>query len=130
MPTEKLNNTEYKISVRVKPIYLPHQSDPANDHYAFSYSVTLSNTGKQSASLLTRHWIITDAEGVEEQVKGAGVIGQYPHLKPGQTFQYTSGSILTTPVGSMSGSYQMRADDGTKFDAPIPTFTLSAIALH
>lgn len=119
-----------KISVSVKPAYLAEQSDPENAKYVFSYTVTLSNTGSAAANLLTRHWIITNGDGDKEEVRGEGVVGEFPHLKPGQSFQYTSGSVLKTPVGTMSGSYQMRAEDGTEFDAEIPMFTLNAIALH
>ena len=122
--------TDHTISINVTPAYIPEQSDPDNARYVFSYTVTLSNTGATPARLLTRHWIITNGDGDKQEVKGEGVVGEFPYLKPGQSFQYTSGSVLKTPVGTMGGSYQMRADDGTKFDAPIPTFTLSAIALH
>lgn len=119
-----------KINISVKPAYLPEQSDPDNAKYVFSYTVTMSNVGLNAANLLTRHWIITNGDGDKEEVRGEGVVGEFPHLKPGQSFQYTSGSVLKTPVGTMSGSYQMRAEDGTEFDAQIPTFTLNAIALH
>ena len=119
-----------KINVSVKPAYLPEQSDPDNAKYVFSYTVTMSNVGLNAANLLTRHWVITNGDGDKEEVRGEGVVGEFPHLKPGQSFQYTSGSVLKTPVGTMSGSYQMRAEDGTEFDAQIPTFTLNAIALH
>ncbi len=121
---------KHQINVNVAPKYLPIQSDPDNERYVFSYTVTLSNHGERPASLLSRHWIITDGNGEQEEVKGPGVVGEYPHLQPGQSFQYTSGSVMRTPVGTMAGSYQMRADDGTNFDAIIPTFTLSAVALH
>ncbi len=120
----------HQIDISVEPTYLPEQSEPENAKYVFAYTVTMSNTGQAAASLLTRHWIITNGDGDKEEVRGEGVVGEFPHLKPGQSFQYTSGSVLKTPVGTMSGSYQMRAEDGTKFDAPIPTFTLNAIALH
>jgi ApaG protein len=123
-------NEKYQIDVKVKPLYLPHQSDPENGKYVFSYTVTLLNTGSIAAQLLTRHWIITNGNGGKEEVKGAGVVGEHPDLKPGESYQYTSGSVLLTPVGTMGGSYQMRAEDGTEFNATIPTFTLSAIPLH
>lgn len=123
-------NEKYQIDVNVKPLYLPHQSEPENGKYVFSYTVTLSNTGGSIASLLSRHWIITNGDGSKEEVKGPGVVGEHPRLKPGQSYQYTSATVLITPVGTMEGSYQMRADDGTLFDARIPTFTLSAIPLH
>ncbi len=120
----------HQIEVRVKPLYLPHQSDPENAKYVFLYTVTLTNTGDVSADLMTRHWIITNGDGEVDEIKGAGVVGEYPHLRPGESYQYTSGSVLKTPVGTMTGSYQMRGNDGTHFDASIPTFTLSAVALH
>lgn len=123
-------NEKYQIDVKVKPLYLPHQSDPDNGKYVFSYTVTMINTGTMAAQLLTRHWIITNGNGRREEVKGAGVVGEHPNLKPGESYQYTSGSVLLTPVGTMSGSYQMRAEDGTEFSATIPTFTLNAIPLH
>ena len=115
----------YNIDVTVAPTYIPEQSDPQNDHYAFSYTVTIRNTGEVPAKLLTRHWIITDGDGHVQEVKGDGVIGEQPHLKPGEGFQYTSGTFMNTPVGTMHGSYQMLADDGKTFDATIPFFRLS-----
>lgn len=123
-------NNKYQIDVSIKPLYLPHQSEPENGKYVFSYTVTLLNTGQSAARLLSRHWIITNGNGAKEEVRGAGVVGEHPNLKPGESFQYTSASVLATPVGTMGGSYQMRAEDGTDFQAPIPTFTLSAIPLH
>ena len=114
-----------KIQVEVKPAYVAGQSDPGNNHYVFSYTVTIRNEGNQPAKLLTRHWIITDGDGQVQEVKGEGVIGEQPYLKPGEGFQYTSGTFMSTPVGTMQGSYQMVADDGEKFDAEIPSFTLS-----
>jgi len=123
-------NKKYSIKVKVKPLYLPHQSEPESAKYVFSYTVTLINTGNMAARLLSRHWIITNGNGETEEVKGPGVVGETPSLNPGESYQYTSGSVFFTPVGTMSGSYQMRAKDGTRFDAEIPMFTLSAIALH
>lgn len=114
-----------KIQIEVKPAYVAGQSDPGNDHYVFSYTVTIKNEGNQPAKLLTRHWIITDGDGQVQEVKGEGVIGEQPYLKPGEGFQYTSGTFMSTPVGTMEGSYQMLADDGERFDAEIPSFTLS-----
>lgn len=114
-----------KIQVEVKPAYIAGQSDPGNNHYVFSYTVTIRNEGDQPAKLLTRHWIITDGDGQVQEVKGEGVIGEQPYLKPGEGFQYTSGTFMSTPVGTMQGSYQMVADDGEKFDAVIPSFTLA-----
>ena len=120
----------YSIKVSVQPDYIPQQSDPQNHQFVFAYTVTLSNNGNMPANLLSRHWIITNGDGEKEEVRGAGVVGEYPHLQPGQLYRYTSGSVLKTPVGTMAGSYQMRADDGTLFEAPIPLFTLQAFALH
>jgi ApaG protein len=92
----------------------------------FAYTITITNTGEVSAQLLSRHWIITDANNLVQEVKGQGVVGAQPKLKPGESFEYSSGSVLTTPVGTMRGAYQMVAEDGTRFDATIPEFTLSA----
>lgn len=114
-----------KIHVEVMPTYIKEQSDPVNNHYVFSYTVTIRNEGEQPAKLLTRHWVITDGDGQVQEVRGDGVIGEQPHLQPGEGFQYTSGTFMNTPVGTMQGSYQMLADDGEKFDAEIPSFTLS-----
>jgi ApaG protein len=116
---------KYEFQVKVEPRFLPEQSDPDNDQYAFAYTVTVMNIGKISAQLLARHWIITDAEGHTEEVRGAGVVGEQPVLRPGEAFQYTSGCPLSTPVGSMRGSYFCKAEDGTDFEVPIPEFVLS-----
>lgn len=105
--------------------YLDGQSDPDNDRYVFTYTVTIVNKGDMPARLLTRHWLIRDANNRVEEVRGDGVIGKQPQLNPGKRFTYTSGTIITTPVGTMGGSYQMIAEDGTRFDARIPEFTLS-----
>jgi len=119
------------IAVTVRSDYLEDQSEPDEGRYAFSYTVTLQNQGQNTAQLISRHWIITDGDGGEQQVRGLGVIGKQPHLHPGEHYEYTSGSMLATPVGTMHGSYQMVADDGTKFDAEIPSFTLAVPrALH
>ncbi len=120
-----MSNSPYNIDVSVTPAYIADQSDPQNGHYVFSYTVTIRNTGAVPAKLLTRHWIITDGDGQVQEVKGDGVIGEQPHLKPGEGFQYTSGTFMNTPVGMMQGSYQMLADDGETFDAVIPSFRLS-----
>jgi ApaG protein len=121
----------YEFSVQVVPRYLPEQSEPDEDRYLFAYTVTIRNTGELAAQLLSRHWIITDADGQVEEVRGPGVVGEQPVLQPGQAFQYTSGCPLSTPVGSMHGSYQCLAEDGTAFEAPIAEFVLSAPrALH
>lgn len=114
------------IHITVTPKYLQQQSAPENNQFVFAYTVHMENRGDIAARLLTRHWIITDAEGKTEEVRGPGVVGEHPHLRPGESFEYTSGAILKTPVGSMMGSYQMRDDNGELFDAAIPAFTLSA----
>ncbi len=115
----------YNIQVDVETQYIPEQSDPEQDRYVFSYTITIRNEGSVPAKLLTRHWIITNADGKTQEVRGEGVVGEQPHLKPGDGFRYTSGTVLETPVGSMQGSYQMLADDGVKFEADIAPFTLS-----
>ena len=115
----------HNISVEVDSQYIEDQSDPDNDRYVFAYTVTIRNTGTIAARLLTRHWVITDSDGNTQEVRGDGVVGEQPYLKPDEGFQYTSGTVLETPLGSMRGSYQMVGDDGVNFDAEIPTFTLS-----
>ena len=115
----------YDISVKTRTLYIADQSDPANDRYVFAYTITLTNTGNAAAQLVSRHWIISDAADKVQEVRGKGVVGEQPHLRPGESFEYTSGSAIATPVGTMRGSYQMVADDGTKFDVAIPEFTLS-----
>ncbi len=119
-------NPAQHITISVKPVYLKEQSKPEQNQYVFAYTVSMENTGSISAKLLTRHWIITDAEGETREVRGPGVVGEHPSLQPGESFQYTSGAILPTPVGSMMGSYQMQDEEGDMFDAVIPVFTLSA----
>ncbi|MDP1757452.1 MAG: Co2+/Mg2+ efflux protein ApaG [Pseudohongiella sp.] len=116
---------KYHISINVNTAYLADQSDPASDRYVFAYTITIANTGTVSAQLISRHWIITDAENVTQEVKGLGVVGEQPLLQPGESFEYTSGTAMATPVGTMHGSYQMVAEDGIKFEAEIPKFTLS-----
>ena len=120
-----MNAKPYDIEVRTQTLYIAEQSDPDANRYVFAYTVTMTNKGSVSAQLLGRHWIITDAVNKVQEVRGKGVVGEQPHLRPGESFQYTSGSAIATPVGTMRGSYQMLADDGTQFDAPIPEFTLS-----
>jgi ApaG protein len=120
-----MSEKNYDIRVDVQPAYVADQSDPDSSHYVFSYTVTIKNEGNIPAKLLTRHWIITDGDGETQEVKGEGVVGETPYLKPGENFRYTSGTMMKTPVGSMHGSYQMIADDGVKFDAEIPSFSLS-----
>jgi len=115
-----------KMFINVTSTYLDGQSLPENNQFIFAYTVYIENRGDIAVKLLTRHWIITDSEGKTEEVRGYGVIGKNPYLQPGESFQYTSGTVLQTPVGSMMGSYQMRDDNGEIFDATIPAFTLSA----
>ena len=116
---------KHQIQIDVRTAYLPGQSEPGQNRYVFAYTITITNSGSVPARLVTRHWIITDANEQKREVHGEGVVGEQPYLPPGTSFQYTSGTILETPVGTMSGSYQMIADDGTAFDAEIPSFTLS-----
>ena len=120
-----MQETPYRIQVQVKTNYLDDQSDPNADRYVFAYTITIANTGREPARLLDRHWIITDANGKVEEVKGEGVVGKQPYLRPGEAFRYTSGAVLKTPVGSMQGSYGMLSDDGTRFDAKINPFSLA-----
>ena len=121
MPESK----RYEITVVPKAHYVADQSDPDRNHFVFAYTIRITNTGTVGAQLVSRHWIITDADARVQEVKGPGVVGQQPTLKPGETFEYTSGASLATPVGTMRGHYQMLAEDGQPFDAPIPQFTLS-----
>jgi len=119
------NNSLYKIQIVAQVKHLAEQSDEADNRFVFSYTITLTNNGESTVQLLSRHWIITDSNNQVQEVRGQGVVGEQPVLKPGQSFGYTSGTVLSTPVGTMTGSYQMVAEDGTKFDAPIPQFVLS-----
>jgi ApaG protein len=116
---------QHQIKVDVETAYLEDQSEPAEQRFVFAYTITLRNSGKVPARLLTRHCNTPEAMGRILVVRGAGVVGEQPHLKPGQGFRYSSGAVLETPVGSMHGSYQMLADDGAHFDAPIPAFRLA-----
>ena len=116
---------KYDIGISATTQYIADQSDEAKDRFVFSYTITIRNSGTLPAQLISRHWIITDSHNQVQEVRGLGVIGAQPLLKPGEKFEYTSGTALATPVGTMSGSYQMVAEDGTQFDAPIPEFTLS-----
>jgi ApaG protein len=115
----------YAIDVAAATQYLAEQSDEAAGRYVFAYTITLRNTGRVAAQLISRHWIITDAQGLVQEVRGVGVVGAQPLLEPGQSFEYTSGTAIATAVGTMKGAYQMVAADGTRFEAPIPEFTLS-----
>ena len=119
------DSTHCEITVATKATYVEDQSDPSKNQYVFAYTITISNTGNVPAQLISRHWVITDANGKVIEVKGLGVVGQQPLLKPGESFEYTSGTHLETAVGTMRGTYQMVAEDGQHFDAPIPSFTLS-----
>ncbi|HYD76715.1 Co2+/Mg2+ efflux protein ApaG [Ramlibacter sp.] len=114
----------YEFKVEVQPEYLPGQSAPEQGVFSFSYTITITNSGEVAAQLVARHWIITDAAGQVQEVKGLGVVGHQPLLQPGQSFQYTSGCRLRTPTGTMQGSYFCVAEDGERFDAPIAPFLL------
>ncbi len=113
------------IKIDVKTAYLEGQSQPDQGRYAFSYTIRIHNEGSKAARLLTRHWVITEANGKVQEVRGEGVVGEQPLLRPGEEFQYTSGTWLETPVGSMAGSYGMETVDGEEFDAPIAPFSLA-----
>lgn len=119
-------SAKYEFTVRAEPRFVPEQSDANAGRYVFAYTITVANTGQVAAQLLARHWIITDADGDIEEVRGEGVVGEQPVLRPGEAFQYTSGCPLSTPVGTMRGTYFCVAEDGTRFEVPIPEFVLSA----
>ncbi len=114
-----------KIRVDVETRYIEDQSNPEQNYYVFAYTITIQNKGSQSAQLLTRHWVITDSNQKVQEVRGDGVVGEQPLLKPGEQFVYTSGTLLETEIGTMKGSYQMLADDGSHFNATIDEFVLS-----
>lgn len=116
---------KYEIAIEVATQYMPEQSDPDEDRYFFAYTIKVANIGSVAAQLVSRHWVITDAEGQVEEVRGLGVVGHQPMLQPGEAFEYTSGCPLPTPVGTMKGSYQMVAEDGTRFEAVISEFVLA-----
>jgi ApaG protein len=120
-----VDTPHHKIRVDVETNYVEEQSDPRERRYVFAYTITLRNEGQVPAKLLSRHWIITDANGKVQEARGDGVVGEQPHLKPGQGFRYSSGTMIETPVGAMQGSYQMVADDGERFVAPIAPFRLA-----
>ena len=113
------------IRIQVKTDYVDEQSAPESDRYVFAYTITISNDGDAAARLISRHWIITDANGKVQEVSGDGVVGEQPHLGPGEVFRYSSGTVIETPVGAMQGLYRMEADNGENFDAPIAPFTLA-----
>ena len=125
MDIEQKPDKKYAVDVTAQAFYLPDQSDEENDQYVFAYTIRITNTGEVAAKVISRHWIITDADSQVQEVRGMGVVGEQPTIKPGASFEYTSGSSLSTMVGTMRGTYQMSAEDGTKFVANIPEFTLS-----
>ena len=117
--------TTREIRISIETSYIPEQSEPEQNRYVFAYTITIANTGALAARLLRRHWIITDANNQVKEVHGDGVVGEQPHLRPGEIYQYTSGACLETPLGCMQGNYDMISDDGVEFEAAIPLFTLS-----
>ncbi len=119
-----MNDKHCEIRIQVATRYIDDQSDPDINRYVFAYTITISNSGDVAARLISRHWIITDANGKVQEVNGDGVVGEQPHLNPGEVFRYTSGAVLETPLGAMQGLYRMEADNGIGFDAPIEPFTL------
>ena len=126
-----MSSNPHQIKVVARSQYVEEQSNPALARYVFAYTITIENTGEAAAQLISRHWVITDANGKVEEVRGDGVVGEQPLLVPGETFRYTSGAVLETPLGTMQGSYQMVGQDGTQFDAQIPVFRLAVPhALH
>jgi ApaG protein len=125
MPYDGALMAEIPIHIEVETSYLDHQSDPDEGRYAFAYSITIRNEGTVAARLVSRHWIITDADGGVQEVRGEGVVGEQPLIRPGEGFRYSSGAIIPTPVGSMRGAYQMVDEEGRRFEAPIAAFTLA-----
>lgn len=123
--TKMEKNEHYPIKIAIEVNYLPEQSDESDNRFVFAYTITITNESNVTVKLVSRHWVITDANQYVQEVRGQGVVGEQPVLHPGQSFEYTSGTVLATQVGTMSGSYQMVAEDGTKFDASIPQFVLS-----
>jgi ApaG protein len=117
--------SHYRIQVAVQVRFLADQSDEADDRFVFAYTITVTNEGEHAVQLLSRHWIITDANAHIQEVKGKGVVGEQPIIKPGQSFEYTSGTVLATQVGTMTGSYKMQVLDGGEFTVAIPQFVLS-----
>lgn len=124
-----MNDKIFDIGIRVATNYIDEQSEPDSGRYVFAYTITISNNGNVAAKLMSRHWVITDANGKIQEVSGDGVVGEQPHLEPGEQFEYSSGAVLETPVGAMQGLYRMVADDGASFDAPIAPFTLAVPGL-
>jgi ApaG protein len=121
MTTDK----RYEFTMNTQTLFVDDQSDIENSRYVFAYTVTITNTGTVAAQLISRHWVITDANNQIQEVRGLGVVGEQPLLQPGEKFEYTSSTLINTPVGTMHGSYHMTAEDGTQFDSAIPSFTLS-----
>ena len=119
------NPEKSRIEIKPVPQFIPEQSDPDDGRYVFAYTITIRNLGELPAQLIARHWIITDANNEVQEVRGLGVIGNQPLLKPGESFEYSSGCSLATPVGTMKGAYQMVGEDGTRFEAEIPEFVLA-----
>ena len=124
-----MEETQCDIRIHVTTSYIDDQSEPDSDRYVFAYTITISNSGPVAAQLISRHWIITDANGKVQEVNGDGVVGEQPYLKPGEEFRYSSGAVLETPVGAMQGIYRMEAEGGVSFDAPIAPFTLAVPGL-
>ena len=120
-----MSDRKHDVTVSARTVFIPDQSDVRSGRYVFAYTITITNNGTVAAQLVSRHWIITDANNEVQEVRGQGVVGEQPRLRPNESFQYTSGTAIATPVGTMRGSYQMVAEDGVEFDAPIPEFTLS-----
>ena len=119
------NADRYRIEIKPVPPFIPDQSSPEDDRYVFAYTVTITNVGRLPAQLISRHWVITDANNEIQEVRGLGVVGNQPLLNPGEAFEYSSGCVLATPIGTMKGTYQMVGEDGTRFDAEIPEFVLA-----
>ena len=120
-----MTQSKHHIDIKVRTTYIDKQSEPESNRFVFAYTITITNDGEIPAKLLARHWVITDGNEKVQEVRGVGVVGEQPHLSPGMSFEYTSGTVLETPYGTMQGSYQMLADDGTKFEADIPPFLLT-----
>ena len=120
-----MDDKSYEIGIKVATNYVDDQSEPDADRYVFAYTITISNDSDVPATLVSRHWVITDANGKVQEVSGDGVVGEQPHLNPGERFRYSSGAVLETPVGAMQGLYRMETDSGASFDAPIDPFTLA-----
>lgn len=122
-------NNKADIDIEIQTRFLPHESNPADDRYVFAYTITITNQGEVPVKLLSRYWHISDANEKTQEIHGEGVVGQQPHLQPGQSFQYTSGAVIETAVGTMQGNYQLITDDGDLFNADIPAFTLADPAI-